>query len=727
MANIYDGYQLSNSRLTKPFVGSTLNELNRVSDVLQQRYDASVLGMDAMTEFMKQAKALPKDQPLLAARLQEYKGKLDEWSARKDLENVPMDVMRASRQLAGEYQNFAASYQKAAEYSKHLDDLTLKGPGQGGISKSTADELKRKASEDYQGVQRDNATGRYDGIFQGDNVSPEVDTAAWIKKVAGDVAASKNERLVESDGGLYFVTNSGSRREVNFEKDIKPRIREAYSLDPEIQSDFRQRSNLAAFRNRNVRLTDIPNTKEYADLKNQIGSMVAQGIPENQAVQSAIAQTTHQGLINTLENFGRKYAFTETASGFTINDKTLEGEKALKKIQQPDTLLALAYTTPGGGTGPTSAGAVEGLIADGRNKAGELTKQYADFMKGKTVTADGRVLGRDENGQVKDMTSELKGITGQMLETNKQQEQLESVKKAVASKVGFDPTNTKKYDADANKFYLSRKETLTNDGGIVEYTKGDPTTGTPPQPIFIKKTKEELEKIAQADRTQFIQQRIQSEPGFKRYEEELVRRLNPAAESSTLVMIQDPTIKKAWSDNITALASGLGLKQGALAFTIGGGPDQGSQITASQYDEIKGNVEVIGFDTDKSGQTVLKLRAFKNVKGKKTEGEDLVLNLSNTNVDEYLRKEMDPQQFMQFKGVGQIKKVTNNNSRSGSIQVPGTNETANIAPRDGKWIVTLPKLPGQAAPQEVPVDSYEGVLDLLLRTSAILNPPAKTK
>ena len=127
MATIYDSYQLANSERVRPFVGSTLNELHSTSEVMQQRYDTSVLGMDAMGEFMKQAKALPQDQALLEERLKHYKGKLEDWSKRADLENVPMDVQRAARSLGNEYKNFSDNYQKAVADDKRIEEMVAKG------------------------------------------------------------------------------------------------------------------------------------------------------------------------------------------------------------------------------------------------------------------------------------------------------------------------------------------------------------------------------------------------------------------------------------------------------------------------------------------------------------------------------------------------------------------------------------------------------------------------
>lgn len=328
MASIYDGYQLSNSNLTRPYQGSTLGELTKVSDVMQGRYDASIVGIEGLEGLMRTSRARAEDQPLLAERLKDYKGRLDEYSGRPDLENVPVEIHKLGRRFAEESKVFYEQAAKETEYQKHLDDLVEKGPGKGGISRATAATKAQKSKENSQ-LQFDPQSGRYSGGFSGETIASEVDINDWVKKVVGDLPSYKNGRIEEHEDGLYFHKIGGSAEKIDFEKQIRPAIQRAYALDPEIQSDFAQRAQLTGWRLKDLKLADIKDT----DMKASAQELKQRKIP----VQKMIEDATYRDLVNTLENYGSKYAYKKTESSDTYDGFTTRGHQEANKVidEQP--------------------------------------------------------------------------------------------------------------------------------------------------------------------------------------------------------------------------------------------------------------------------------------------------------------------------------------------------------------------------------------------------------
>lgn len=332
MASIYDGYQLANSNLVKPYQGNTLNELMKVSDVMEDRFNASIIGIEQYQGLARTVKARAEDQPLLNQRLKEYDANIKKYADRPDLENVPIEIHKLGRRFAEESQIFAQQAAKEADYQKHLDDLVEKGPGKGGVSRQTALALAARSKERSQ-LQFDPQSGRYSGGFQGNTIASEVDINDWIKKVAGDVAASKGATIVEKEDGLYFHKEGHSDERVDFETQIRPAIQRAYSLDPEIQSDFVQRAQLTGWKLKGLKAADIKDSTT----QKAIQDLMQRGASESDAVQAVVSAQTHKDLVDTLQNYGSKYAYAKHEDSYEYDGLTVSGQQAANKLidEQP--------------------------------------------------------------------------------------------------------------------------------------------------------------------------------------------------------------------------------------------------------------------------------------------------------------------------------------------------------------------------------------------------------
>lgn len=693
MPTLYDNYQLANSNQVRQFQGSTLPEMIKVSDAMQQRYDASELGMEGLGAMMKNAKVLSKDQGLFNERSKEYQTMLDQWSKRQDLENLPKDIAKAGRGFAGEYKNFADNLQRAQQYQKELDDQVEKKL----ISRQTADNLLAMSHDQYKGMQYDKASGKYQGQFSGASPAREVDLNEWVKKVAGDIAASKNGTLVESPQGDYFIKKGNSTERIT-KQQIDAAITSAMNNDLELQSDMKQRMGIASWRERRtLEDFDAPTQKKIQEEADK------QGVSAGTYLKNLAAINTGKDLEANLRNLGYKYAYTKSESSFEYDGFTTQGHRKANDNGAP--MLAISSTTPGPGTVITSAADFTQLKGTTQKEHDDLMKTYADWKKQQKLQGKGLVDGVggkiyriEKDGSRTDVTDEANDFRIQLAQKRKDLDMHDAIDKAAKQASGFN-------EKDAT--LLKHAQEAYDKAYNRSYGAGDVAKGG--------RTKEERETEGQAA----FDKVIKAAPTYSKYVEELQKRVNPNALSGTMLMINDKATKEMWSENITALTSQLGLKDGMLSFKIGSGPDQGKDLTAGDYKDIKGKVEVVGFDTDANGKTVLKLRAFEDIRGSKTKGENLVLNLGSTNVDTWLadqveRGKLDPGQLAQFKDVGWLKGQLNNNYKANKIKIPGTDKDAEVVSRDGKWIVSLPTAFGKS---EQTATSYEGILQILAQAS----------
>lgn len=676
----------------------------KVADIMQQRYDASEAYIEQYDTMQKNAKALSKDQALLDERTKHYNEQVKALATRPDLENVTKDVAKLGRGYAQEYKNFADNMAAAQKYQEELDKWTEKDKGG---DKTTANALMAMSMDQYGGMKYDPQSGKYVGKFNGIQPADIVDTAEWVKKVAGDIAASSNGSIVEKNDGLYFVKQGGKTEKLDFKRDILPRMQEAYRLDPKLQSDFNQRAAIAGWRQKGLKLADIANDPKLDLVKKEVEGLMARGASEEQAMATVFGGRTKEALENELFNFGRKYAYTKTESSFEYDGKTIEGEKEVNKEQ---TMFTMSTLAPGSPNVIESVGDFEAARNTTQTTHDAAMKEYSDWiaaqrLNGNSIVSakDGRVFRVAPDGTRTEITDEANTKRAAIKQARADLNNYEIIEKAARDASGYHPetansTAAKKVLDAAEKEY---KRILAFDKNL----------GIDPKIA---------EKNAQAAKDKYIKNHRDELPGYDTYQEELKKRLNHGAESSTIITIGDPKTKELWSNNITALTQGLGLDKGALAFTIGSGKDQGKTLSADQYDELKGKVEVIGFDSDEKGNTVLKLRAFANVQGKKTEGENLVLSMGNTNMDAVLDQwaaqgKLNKADLATFRNTAYIKGQLNNPTRRAQIMIPGTNQAASIRSENGKWVVSLPQNGGTS---EQLADTYEGISNILNEASS---------
>lgn len=706
MASLYDGYQLANSNSVVPFQGSTLNELVRVADVMQQRYDATEQYAEGLQTMAKNAKVAAPDKGLYAQREGYYKEQLAGLTNRPDLENVHKDVGRLARGFANEYKNFQDNAGRIAAYQEELDKAVKEKQ----LSREMANLKLAQSLYQYKGMKYDPNSGRYEGQFTNQGYAREVDITEKIKKAVGDIAADSQGTVVESPNGDYFIKRGSELKQVTSEE-IQQRLAAAYKTDAEWQADVNQRADLLGW-SQAVKIK--PKDMNPQDLQRLEALSQQTGKSFDELKHAMYADRARKEVLTNMGILADKYAFRDSKTSLEFDGTTIDGQK--KANETDAALLEIGMAVPGTGTELKTVGDFEATTATAETKRQEAGAAFKQFLTQRNIVkgAGGKVYRIDPDGKRVDVTHEADAYRNQIKAADLEAQKLKSVEAAARQESGYNPKVLGSVGVKANEEYERTKKALQNvtTGGTTHVGRGGTTTTG-----GRKLTPMEIEQRAQAAKEIYIQNNSEGVPGYKAYLGALQRRLNPAAESTSMILINDSKTKEMWSSNLTALTSQLGLERGAVSFKIGSGKDQGAEITADQYDELKGKVEVVGFDTDRTGNTIIKARAFANVKGKKTEGEDLVLNLGGTNVDAYLQKKLPPEQFAKFKAVGMVKSVVNNSSKTGEIFIPNTNTAATISSKDGKWVVSLPQQ-GSVSATEIPVDSYEGVLSVLQQASA---------
>lgn len=318
----YNSFNAENSQRIKTYAGSALNEVVKVADQLQGQFDLAETGIDGLKTAVAGVDPLDKDRALLNQRLQGYNAKLKDWSGRKDLENVYKDVIRTGKGFATEYQNFK---QSKAAYQAHAADLQDK-VSKGFISAETAQKALIMDMDNYSGLKYDEATGQYTNGFSGSTVAKEVDITEKIKKAVGDLPAYKNGHVVERDGGLYFIKQSGETERVS-EARIQDAWNNAYALDPELRADINQRARLDSHMiTRNLRSVNQLSPELYKEVMEQ-----AQGREPLQVAKELIQNKLLRNTEEHMKGLANKYVYQNVKSGFEYDGLTASGQTKVAK------------------------------------------------------------------------------------------------------------------------------------------------------------------------------------------------------------------------------------------------------------------------------------------------------------------------------------------------------------------------------------------------------------
>jgi hypothetical protein len=650
---LYDSFKQQNSTEIPKFQGSLVPDLINVSGQLQQTYDQSQNNIDYADRLLNSLGAHPNDKSQLSEWAKGIKSKLEELSARPDLENALRETTMMAKRVPDEYAGFAARIKDFQEYQDKLDkgvEAYNKGE-KGGISPETKRRLLETALyQDAQagGIKKDATTGKYTGRFTGIDFVNDLDTMKfadeamanvkpgvikgevvklgdqWVVKT-GNTTRSLTKEEIDKIMGSAYETSGHWKQWVNQENFLKS-YKTDYSKIKE--SDLKLDSVISSKTEKNAKgkLVQTPVT-----LKEYIEQAKAQGISVGEAVKNLQRAQTEQEFRRTTSNYAHKYRINEQENTVDYNANQY-GVERFKK-DQDKVALQMATTMTLGGADVKDVKDFDNVVNTSQEAINSAKTRYQDWFNGrsgdgnkKTRLPDGRIVYTDKNGKQIDVTADAKEMLSSVDYAVEKKQQLHSIEEAAkrASKYTGPP--------EQNKPEIAR-----NNAEIQRLEKE-----------FDGKSGERV-GLAAMGKIQALKERNQKllGPLYNEYQKELTKRMTGTTVGSDLFGFLNEKNVKAISSQVEAVVSGLGVEKGLVPVTIGHGADKGKQLSKDEWEELKGNMQVIGVTITGNPQSPLAMvvRAFKDTKGKKTEGEDMVVQLPNTNIEELAKDNMSKQQY----------------------------------------------------------------------------------
>lgn len=715
--SLYDGYQLAESSAIPKYQGSAIPELEQSANTFQGRYDTGQQYMDATQQAMAQQQALPQDQGALAQLNQEKQQKLDAFAQRGDLENVWRDTMMEAKDYANRSKYFTDNMKRVQDFTGEVD----KRQQEGKINPETARAAKVAALDGYKGLQSD-GSGKYTNQFTGQPVMNDVDIPKKINEWLTNAHPEVRGGEVKKDINGWYITNGSETKRLPMAEVMKI-VKAGTDADPEVMPWIRQESTLAPYKQGIT--SQIPDSVILNYYKNNPAmlSAIQHGMAANntsaaKVLQSHMAKERGTQLLQDIQDYASKGVVDERTSKH-LEEMDPITEARLKK-EQDNKMIPMNYVAQNSGAQVKTVGDYEDLVGKHQQDAQGLLDQYNSFIHdpSRKILPDGRVM-QMVNGQQEDASLQASQMYHAYEEKQGEVDQLNNIKKAAATTAGYDPTKAPKSvlteAARQRDLYLhDATENLYE-----SHTPGARGTVTG----FRTPTQDEIDVVHSKANEIYSDAIKTNTPRYKEYEAELAKRANFGDEQSKIWGMPNDAMKTEMGDMLTGLGSKLGLKNGMLSFNIANGPNQGQQIDASSYDEIKGKVTPIGIThSSKDGSAQIIVRGNEDIKGKKTTGENMILSVPDAGwLDDYVKTRMTPEDRHQFYMDGALKTGLNNPTATmkwenitdkQGRQVPiaiRRNRAGNSG--DNAFVVTVPGKDGR--PVQVPVNSYEGVTNLL--------------
>lgn len=717
---LYDSYQLSNSQQIPRYQGSAIPELEKVASAAQQRYDTSQNYMDATQQAMSQSQAIPADQAALNQLNEEKQGKLKEFAKRPDLENIWRETMMEAKDYANKSKYFADNARRVQDFHAEID----KRQQEGKINAETARAAKAASMDGYKGLQPD-GTGKYTNQFTGQAVMSDVDIPKKINTWLADAHPEIRGGEVKKDVNGWYITNGTETKRLPMDR-VMQIVNAGVDSDPEVMPWIRQESSLAPYK---AGITgNIPDQAvvRYYQNNPQMMAAIQQGManhkPAAKVVQEMMSATRGKQLLDDIKNYASKGVVSEIKTKHEEEMDPVTVER-LKK-EQENQMIPMNYVAENSGQKISSVGDYEDVIKKGQQEANDLAAQYERFRSDPSRKFDQQTgkLTQVVNGQEEDATPQLTQMYGALQSKLHDLDQLRNIKGAAAATAGYDPSKAPKSVVQEAAFQRDNylEHAIPELSIVRNHTMGK---GAGAIAGYRTPTQEEIDQVHATANKMYSDALTKNTPRYKEYEEELKKRLNFGDEQSKIWGMPNDKMKEELGDMLTGLSSKVGLKDGMLSFNIANGADQGKQIEASTYDEIKGKVTPIGIThSSKDGSTQVIVRANEDIKGKKTQGENLILSVPDGGwVDDYVKKRMAPQDRHQFymdaalksglnnyTGTMKWENVTDKEGRAVPISIR-RNRASNSG--DNAFLVTVPGQDGR--PVQVPVNSYEGVTNLI--------------
>lgn len=702
---LYDGYRLANSNQVKQYQGSAVPEMVAVNNEMQNRYDKSQDQMDYVGRFMNSMQALPGDQAALQDVSNQYKGKLDSLSQRKDLENAVRETSILARDLPQDYAPFAARISARKTYQDDLQKMYEKGDIR---SRETLDKLM-KHSDNTNTIQKDPMTGKYKGTYSGYNPAKEIDKNKFVDDAMQHVAPQVLGFKTTNVNGEWLADVGDKTRKLS-PAEIDKVMNSAYANSEDWQSYMKQEKML------NTSGQDYSKvTPDMFNLNQAIGQKLVPGTGKNQSaklmpvtLQDTIKEKMSQGVsfgeaVKDIQqgliqrkheqegrDYAHKYAINdrETENTLRTNDNFWKENEEKKK-----TPLQVATTmTLGGGDEVKDVGDFKDVKSKVKDGIDASAADYANWIKGKTdgkVKYDlggGRIGYKGPDGKMVDVTEDANAFRGSINYAKQKHDQLTAIDEAAMREAHFDPTKIPaSVKADADKVYKDITTQFTTGANSKKILKSHGTKSGEVIDESRPYTAAEIRDKAERARQDYLKLHENEAPGYSAYKDALTRRMKGTTVGSDLFTFRDESTVENLSKNVEGLVSGLGVKNGVVPVQ----DKNGKQLSAGDWDDLKGHMRAIGvtYTGDPQSPVALVMRGFKEVKGKSTSGEDMIVKLPNTNIQSIIGENMNQAQKDYLQRSSGLAASLNNAARSFSTN--GVSIKPNSEDARGGWTVKV--------------------------------------
>lgn len=657
----YNQYQLSNSKQVKPFSGSVLPELTSVAGTIQERYDKALDQEDMLSRAVNMSQAAPfsKDQQILSNLKQEFRTKIDSRAKTGNYEDMLRDTMLDARTFMDRYQPIAENSKRFEEYKGSLQQSVAKGDIK---SPDKARRLLALATQSYQGMTYDPATGQYDNKFQGMTPVKDIDPTEKIDKWMKDVAPTVLGSETKYTDGVWMRYREGKWTTLKPDE-IQRVITAGRQLDPEFNAWMSQEKQLAGVDYSNVTAQSIQSMKD-GPVKAAILKDISSGTSPAQAVSKIVADSHEQSIYGNMQRYANKYIRDdhETGSGTTGADQ-YNLQRTGKRLEDEQLVLSMPILQPEARAEITGA---EDMIKKTQESgiAVQASRQKFDnWVHDNQIRPNNRGQWIDANGNDKTM---------KYLEQKQVYEQaeagwrnLKTLEAEARRRTGYNPERaiTPALINAANKVASQAKSTYY---------------GSSPKSTGISQSEYEAtgDKIYEQAKADYLRT---NSPGYAQYDQTLKDMTSKGAQ---LLNVQNFNTKPA-NEQATNLFKNLvlnldasGLNAGPVGLKWASGDAAGDDLTADDYKKVAAEAVFAGYAMDTDGQLKFYYKVGdvkQNAKGKLVGEQGLVKMPALPGTTELLLKhnQTDRAQL----GLGQsINSTINTPSGQGYVDIDGRNK-----------------------------------------------------
>lgn len=411
---LYDNVTANSSHYVDTHAALPLEELQRSTDELNQKYEAGINNEDALTGALAQATAGPfkNDQAILAQAKDQISKEADLRAAAGDYEHMGRSVALSARKFGSIYGQVQSNAQGLQNYKQSLQDMVDSTNPNVHIDKDKMQKALSMSMQQYgDGLQVDPKTGKLTNFFSGYIPSATYDIAGEMAKMMKDMHPMDQEighSVMDMDSrspsygqSVHIVDGvkilSSAR--------VQQATQEAIRARPELMADLKDRAYLdAASQGQNASRQEL--YRMYQDVKGGtalIDKLVSD--PNFNAVGALTNEKTNRSIGNIGHLMGdifqqREIKHDDTIGGSLLNAKNADGSN----------LTGYTSTIPGKMALPavgTNWGELTSLVDNSKADVDSLTRKLELANQEQVNFKAGKIGQLDRTHDIDQITSEL--------------------------------------------------------------------------------------------------------------------------------------------------------------------------------------------------------------------------------------------------------------------------------------------------------------------------------